>query len=154
MAAAILVIALAFSACSTYNQQTIGVSLSQTLADNTVQVDIAGIKEKDINTYYDISSDQYWALDSKYRNSLTKDTIVFCPGKPLKRNLSDSSAIWNIWDYKKCNYLLIAADLPPTVANNTNWKLIIPMDYYMPINFWSDRTSKFIVDMTGLIQID
>lgn len=145
---------LFLAGCATTNHQDLTVSLSKSLSKDAVQVDVAGLKEGQVAEYYNIDSSQYWALDSKYRNSLAKRTIVFYPGKSDSVTINDSSPIWDMWDLNGQTFLLVAVDLPPTVGNSINWKLILPIPYYSAINFWSSRNDKFVVDQTGLTYVD
>ena len=145
---------LALTGCATSNRQTMTVSMSDSLMQDTVQIDIAGIKQDQVGDYYNLNSADYWELNSKYRNKLTKRTIIFYPGKPAVESISASSPVWDMWSLDNDDYLLIAADLPPTIGNSINWKLIIPMPYFSAFNFWSSRNDKFVVDSTGLTYVD
>ncbi len=145
---------LALTGCVSSNDQQLSVTLSNTLKGDTVQVDVAGIKQDQIGYYSNMQASQYWSLDSKIRNKLAKRTLLFYPGRPATEVIPSNSPVWDLWDVNGDDYLLIAADLPPTVANSINWKLIIPMPYYWDLNFWSSRNGNFVVDTTGLTYVD
>ena len=145
---------LLLTGCATSNREDLTVNLSNNLQQDTIQVDVAGLKQEQIAKYNNLNSADYWALGSKYRDGLSKRTIEFYPGKKTSSTITSSSPAWDMWKLNGDNYLLIAVDLPPTIGNSINWKLIIPMPYYSQFNFWSDRKNDFTVDAEGLTYVD
>lgn len=152
----VLAAIVGLSGCATAPKPSayeVAVTVDPSLAGASLQVDLVGANElSDLPKWQTYSVTEYWQPGNAFRRDANKVTLAFGRGRPETQVLASTDPRWAEWLRTGALHLVIVADLPGPVSDQTGnadpRRLILPLDRAV----WGSKTSRIevIVQESGL----